>query len=195
MLADDGVVLTSAEAQAPVNASTVVVGRRGRHQDHALASWRRSEAVRLRTTGRTYQQIADALGYANRGTVQRIVAQALEAREAESVKLLRQVELDRLEALHEALWPQAMQGDVPSVLAVLRVIDQQARLLGLAEPPRQRQPGAAWPSCQGPATLVVRADDCRRRGCDWHGTLRLSPSSDESVKPIKGAVRGRGRRP
>lgn len=80
------------------------------------------EAVRLKTAGCTYEQIAAELGYANRGTVHRIVSEALQARETDSIDLLRQVELDRLDALQLSLWPRAMAGDVPAVLAVLRVI-------------------------------------------------------------------------
>ncbi len=36
--------------------------RRGRHRDQALASWRRSEAVRLKAAGHTYEQVAQQLG-------------------------------------------------------------------------------------------------------------------------------------
>jgi len=39
-----------------------------RHRNRALAAWRRNEAVRLVTVGKTYQQAADELGSANRGT-------------------------------------------------------------------------------------------------------------------------------
>lgn len=46
--------------------------RRGRHRNRALASYRRSRAVEMAAGGSTYQQIADALGYANRGTVHRL---------------------------------------------------------------------------------------------------------------------------
>ncbi len=147
--------------------------RRGQHRDRALASWRRSEAIRLKTAGCTYEQIARELGYANRGTVHRIVQQALDVREVESVDELRQLELDRLDALHASLWPQAMDGHVPSVLALLRVLDLRTRLLGLQTPSaRKRTPEDSWPSCQGPATVVVHPDDCRHAGCDRHGSFR-----------------------
>jgi hypothetical protein len=150
--------------------------RRGRHRDHALAAWRRSEAIRLKTAGWTYQRIAQELGYANRGTVHRIVSQALEAREVESVDLLRQLELDRLDALQLALWTRAMHGEVPAALAVLRILDQRIRLLGLAEVSRKQQPQDAWPSCQGPATVVIHPDVCRYQGCLRHGRFADSPS-------------------
>jgi transposase-like protein len=59
---------------------------RGRHRNTALAAWRRTRAVELATQGLTYQQIADELGYANRGTVHRIVQQALESRLTEGLE-------------------------------------------------------------------------------------------------------------
>ncbi len=146
--------------------------RRGQHRDRALASWRRSEAIRLKTAGCTYEQIAQELGYANRGTVHRIVQQALDVREVESVEELRRLELDRLDAVHASLWPQAMTGHVPSVLALLRVIDLRTRLLGLQPSGRpQRRPEDSWPSCHGPATVVIHPDDCRHAGCARHGSF------------------------
>ncbi len=146
--------------------------RRGQHRDRALASWRRSEAIRLKTAGCTYEQIAQELGYANRGTVHRIVSQALDVREVESVDELRRLELDRLDAVHASLWVRAMEGHVPSVLALLRVMDLRTRLLGLqALGGRKRTPKDTWPSCHGPATVVVHPDDCRHAGCERHGTF------------------------
>lgn len=41
----------------------------GRHRNRALATARHARAIQLATGGRTYQEIADELGYANRGTV------------------------------------------------------------------------------------------------------------------------------
>jgi len=151
--------------------------RRGQHRDRALASWRRSEAIRLKTAGRTYEQIAQELGYANRGTVHRIVQHALDVREVESVDELRRLELNRLDAVHASLWPQAMKGHVPSVLALLRVMDLRTRLLGLqVSGSRKRTPEDNWPSCVGPATVVVHPDDCRHGECARHGSFaELSP--------------------
>ncbi|MGI8722602.1 MAG: hypothetical protein ACR2JG_10270 [Geodermatophilaceae bacterium] len=148
--------------------------RRGRHRNTALASWRKTRAVELRATGMSYAQIAAEVGYANRGTVHSVVIQALQGREAESVDLLRQVELDRLNAVHAALWPKAMAGDVDAVTALLRVIEARCRLLGLYGGPRTKDSGDGWDNCQGPATVVVRADDCRHQGCERHGRFPVS---------------------
>lgn len=46
----------------------------GRHRNRALAVARQARAVQLATEGRTYQEIVDELGYANRGTVHHIAA-------------------------------------------------------------------------------------------------------------------------
>jgi len=151
--------------------------RRGRHRNPALASWRRTRAVELRATGMSYAQIAAEVGYANRGTAHAVVTQALQTREAESVDLLRQVEIDRLNAVHAALWPKAMAGDVDAVMALLRVIEARCRLLGLYGELGRKESVEGWDSCQGSATVVVPADDCRHDGCERHGRFPVSPST------------------
>ena len=49
----------------------------GRHRNRALAAASQARAVELATAGMAYQEIADELGYANRGTVFRLVQAAL----------------------------------------------------------------------------------------------------------------------
>lgn len=51
------------------------------------------------------------------------------------------LELERLDALTEALWPKAMSGQTPAVAAILRVMERRAKLLGLdAAPDRNAAP-------------------------------------------------------
>ncbi len=145
--------------------------RRGRHRDPALASYRRTRALELRAQGMAYAEIAKAVGYANKGTAHTVIAQALQAREAQDVDLLRHLHFDRLEVLHAALWPRAKQGHVPAIMALLRIMDQQMRLLGLSPTSRRKRPEDDWPSCVGPATVVVHPDDCRHTGCQRHGSF------------------------
>jgi len=102
----------------------------GQHRNRALAAARRARAVELRTTGLTYDQIATELGYTNRGTVYHVVAEALKAQTAEAVVQLRTLEIERLDNLQLAVWQKAMDGDVPSAMAVVRVIMARCRLLG-----------------------------------------------------------------
>ena len=51
----------------------------GRHRNRALAKARAVHAVELAAAGKTYASIADVLGYADRGTVHRIVRKELDA--------------------------------------------------------------------------------------------------------------------
>jgi DNA-binding NarL/FixJ family response regulator len=71
----------------------------GRHRNRALATARQTRAVELRAQGCTYQKIAQELGYANRGTVFRIVSNALASQERVAVDELRSLEAARLDAL------------------------------------------------------------------------------------------------
>jgi hypothetical protein len=121
----------------------------GQHRNRALAAVRRARAVELRTTGLTYDQIAIELGYANRGTVYRVVSEALKAQTLEAVEELRSLEVERLNSLQVAMWQKAMDGDVPSAMAILRVIMARCRLLGLDGP------GLLRGGDPGPRTLVV----------------------------------------
>lgn len=138
--------------------------RRGRHRNRALASYRRSKAVELAASGRTYQEIADELGYANRGTVHRIVRQALEAQQVQNVELLREVEVQRLNALQVGLWETALAGDLQAAGACVRIIEARVKVLGLTAPTSK----ASAPSCQQPQTVILMEDDCRLRGCPDH---------------------------
>ncbi len=83
--------------------------------------------------------------------------------------LLRHLHFDRLEALLASLWPRAMQAHLPSAYAVLKIIEQEMRLVGFTLSNRKPSPKDSWDNCQGPPTVVMRQDDCRHAGCDKHG--------------------------
>ena len=121
----------------------------GQHRNRALAASRRARAVELRTAGLTYDQIAVELGYANRGTVYHVVTEALRAQTLEAVGELRSLEVERLDSLQLAMWQKAMEGDVPSAIAVVRCIMARCPLLGLDGPSLLRAEDL------GPRTLVV----------------------------------------
>jgi hypothetical protein len=96
-----------------------------------LASFRRARAVELALTGMPYDEIAAAVGYANRGTAWRTVQRALRDRTFKAVDEYREMELSRLDALQSACWEQALTGELRAVEAVLKVMHQRSRLLGL----------------------------------------------------------------
>lgn len=100
----------------------------------AVAAVKRAKVVEAVADGATYEQAAKRAGYATRSGAYKAFWKALEGREAEAVAQHRILELQRLDALQVGLWDQALAGDVKAVNAVLRIIEQRSRLLGLDKP-------------------------------------------------------------
>lgn len=92
---------------------------------------KRMRALELRREGATYDVIAKAVGYANRGIAHRAVTEALELIEHDSAEETLTLELNRLDAMIAALWPKVRKGDDRAVHAVLRCMERRAKLLGL----------------------------------------------------------------
>jgi hypothetical protein len=100
---------------------------------------RRRAAVRLRIEGKSWQEIADLLGYDSKGGACKDVSRALQAAITDLALPLeeyRQLELDRLDAMQEALWPKVLDGDTKAIDTALRLMDRRAKLLGLDAPTR-----------------------------------------------------------
>jgi hypothetical protein len=135
----------------------------GRHRDKALAAARKVKAIELRLRGLSYQEIANELGYANRGSVYTIIQHALALQVSAVVEEHRELELARLDALMLALWPAAQAGDVGSIDAAVRIVMERSRLLGLLLPRAKRKP-----TCGQPQTVVLMKNDCRVRRCPEH---------------------------
>lgn len=106
-------------------------GKGNRMSRLTTAALRKARAVELALGGNSYDKIAAEVGYANRGTAWRTVHNALRERTDDAVDLYRSQEIERLDRLQRAVWADAMAGDVRATNAVLRIIDQRVRLLGL----------------------------------------------------------------
>jgi predicted transcriptional regulator len=98
---------------------------------------RECAALELRKAGKTFDEIARALGYSERGGAAKAVGRALDATIRERADELRKLEAERLDALTAALWPRAMDGDLKSVDRVLSIMERRAKLLGLDAPSRR----------------------------------------------------------
>jgi hypothetical protein len=104
------------------------------------AAERRVQALALRREGATFTEIGEALGI-NRSAAHKAVSRALDelAQLAEGeVVSLRALELDRLDALQRSIWTQAMDGALPAVDRLLRIMERRAKLLGLDAPVKQQ---------------------------------------------------------
>ncbi len=103
----------------------------------AVAALKRAKVVEAVADGATYEQAARRAGYATRSGAYKAFWKAVDGREADAVDQARTLELMRLDALQVGLWERAVTGDVKAVNAVLRIIEQRSRLLGLDKPEAQ----------------------------------------------------------
>jgi len=101
------------------------------------ATERQTEAMELRKGGATYDQIGRALGITRQGAhklvqggMKRLIAQT-----TEDAIVVREMELQRLDAMLLGLWPSAKRGDAKAVDRVLRIMERRARYLGIDEAP------------------------------------------------------------
>jgi hypothetical protein len=116
-------------------------GRRGRGQAATSAARLASldkarRALLLRTAGASFEQIAQALGYASRSGAYFAVEQALRRTLREPAAAVRQLALLRLDEMLRGLWPAITRGDVAAVGTGLRILERQAKYLGLDAPLR-----------------------------------------------------------
>lgn len=96
---------------------------------------RRVRALELRKKGMSYRQIAVEEGYAGPGKVQKAVESLLNQMAREPAAAVRQLELERLDALLAAYWNRALI--MPSIAElVLKIMDRRAKYLGLDAPTR-----------------------------------------------------------
>lgn len=105
----------------------------------AKASERSKQAVMMRIAGATFEQIAERLGITAQSAYG-LVSRALEktrAQTAESAETLRQMEIQRLDAMQAAIWSDAMKGDEQKIDRLLKIQTRRAALLGLDAPTKQ----------------------------------------------------------
>ena len=125
---------------------------------------RDAEAARLRSRGRTYSQIAEELGYCDKGAAHHAVARVFDGFRVEARDLLIKIELDKLDMMTRAVIDvleakhylvsdgrivyigakddpdhRELLDDAPVLQAVdrlLKISDRRAKLLGLDAPKR-----------------------------------------------------------
>lgn len=95
---------------------------------------REAEVLKLRRGGLTFDLIAKQLGYKHASGAHKAYLSACKRIVRADVEELRGTELDRLDLAQGALWSRVMRGEVPAVMAVLRIMERRARLLGLDQP-------------------------------------------------------------
>jgi AraC-like DNA-binding protein len=95
---------------------------------------RQRQALNARKAGKSYQEIAREVGYKSASGAHAAVRLALKKTLQEPADELRKLEIARLDAMLEAVWPQVEKGDARSVEVALKIEERRARLLGLDAP-------------------------------------------------------------
>jgi hypothetical protein len=117
---------------------------------HLAVLARRRYVFELRLTGATYTLIRDSIHrepqfqnrlprlYDERQVYRDVVAEMKRLRPTnDQIDAVRQMELDRLDALHLALWPRALDGDPTAIEQVLKLMARRARYMPGVEAPIQ----------------------------------------------------------
>ncbi len=100
------------------------------------AAERRRQAVALRLSGATYQQIGDKLGVTS-SAAHLQVKQELETRAKQSegkIVELRQIELARVDRVLLAIWDKVLKSDYKAIDKFVKLSERRAKLLGLDAP-------------------------------------------------------------
>jgi Homeodomain-like domain len=96
------------------------------------------QALQLRASGATYRQIGEVLGI-DKMTAWRLVQEESAKEIQESAREVLQLELQRLDRLLMAVWPDAINGDVQAINGALKIEDMRCRLLGLYDRAGEQQ--------------------------------------------------------
>lgn len=97
------------------------------------AKQRSAQALKLRLMRHSYDQIAKALGYANRSSARKAVERELAAIPREPAKELREQELETLDMAQRALMPSVVAGHLGAMDRLVKLMEQRAKLTGIHE--------------------------------------------------------------
>lgn len=103
-------------------------------QQQLSAVEKQCKALELRKQGKSYIEIATAVGYRKASGAHAAVKSALHKTLTEPADELRVLEAERLDALLAAVWEKAKNGDPKAVDNALRIMERRAKLLGLDAP-------------------------------------------------------------
>lgn len=98
------------------------------------ATEKQRQALEMRKAGKSFDIIAENLGYRDRSGAYRAIARALRKTIQQPAEEVRTLEVERLDAMLQAMWTQAKSGNQGAIDRVLRIMERRAKLLGLDAP-------------------------------------------------------------
>ena len=105
---------------------------------------REMRVLELRRMGFTWTHIAKEVGYADHSGAYVAYQRAIKRMMKQPVEEVRDQELDRIDRLQLAVWPQAVKGDTKAILTIIKLMERRARLIGLDTPIRIEQEVTTW---------------------------------------------------
>lgn len=108
----------------------------GNQMTRADHTQRASEAWALRVAGRTWQQIADDLGYNDASSAHRAVTRFRDQAPAIDGAEIRRELFERTEALWQEVWQQVVDREPGAARSAVAVLDRWAKLTGSDAPTR-----------------------------------------------------------
>ena len=103
--------------------------------ENATTEERIAFAHNMRLAGKQWEDIASICGYSSSVSARLAVRSWMQKSATELEQVTRSehlvMELDRLDALQDAVWDSAMDGDKKAMDSVIRIIALRARILGL----------------------------------------------------------------
>lgn len=89
------------------------------------------KVLEMRLLHATWNQIAEAAGFASAGAAYNAYKRALTRTLQEPADEIRNQERERLDRLAQVYLPQALRGDIEAAKYLLKLMDNRAKLLGL----------------------------------------------------------------
>ena len=103
------------------------------------------QSLELRMAGRTWQEIADVVGYRDHSGAVRAVESALQRTLQEPSNQYRALTLERLTKVLQVFWPNMLQGDHGAARMVLQTLTDIRKLMGLDAPVQVEHGGSGTP--------------------------------------------------
>ena len=138
---------------------------KGKRLKHELEmADKRAQALALRQEGKNYEEIGRAMGISGQSARKYVLDELVNRREAggEDLESVRDLEVQRLDAILETYWPKMRKGDKFATSLVMQVMERRSAYLGLDAPKRTEFIGAVA-SLDVDQAKTMTDDDLRKR--------------------------------
>ena len=115
-------------------------------------------AVELRMAGRTFQEIADTLGYSTHSGAIRAVKDSLQKTLGVPSAEFRELTLERLTKILQVQWPDMLRGEASAAKVCLQAIGDMRQLMGVDMPARIEHSGPEGSPIQHEVVVLELAD-------------------------------------